>query len=114
MNLSRMTLALLCLCWSALTIAHTHLLESVPSNGSQLAEAPHRFVLRFAKPVHLTALNLQRGTDAAQKLGPLPAAAAAEFTLPAPPLASGAYTLSWRSVGEDGHVVPGKLQFTIR
>jgi len=113
-TLSRIALVSALLCWGGLTLAHTHLEQSIPANGSRLAQAPRSFVLRFARPVHLTALSLQKGAEPAQKLGPLPESAAAEFTLPAPQLAAGTYILSWRSVGDDGHVMPGKLQFTVK
>jgi copper resistance protein C len=33
--------------------------------------------------------------------------------VPLPRLAPGRYTLSWRVVGEDSHVVPGTLHFTV-
>lgn len=93
--------------------AHTHLEKSVPADGSTLQAAPPSFVLTFAKPVKLTALSLQRGSDPGRKLGPLPADAAAQVSIPAPKLADGTYVLSWRAVGDDGHVMPGKLTFTV-
>ena len=33
--------------------------------------------------------------------------------IPLPSLASGAYSLDWRAMGEDGHVVKGDLTFKI-
>ncbi|HEX8782224.1 MAG TPA: copper resistance protein CopC, partial [Steroidobacteraceae bacterium] len=47
------------------------------------------------------------------KLTPLPAEVAARITVPLPKLSPGKYTLSWRVVGDDGHIVPGTLHFTV-
>jgi len=61
----------------------------------------------------MTALSLQKDAEPAKKIGPLPTAPAAEISVPAPPLVAGKYVLSWRAVGDDGHVMPGKLTFTM-
>ena len=99
--------------WSSNAFAHTHLQKSVPANGSVLSTAPENFVLTFAEPARLTALSLQKGSETPQKLTPLPSAAAREMSIPAPRLTPGKYVLSWRVVSDDGHVMPGKLSFTI-
>ncbi len=98
---------------SALTWAHTHLVKSIPVNGSTLAVSPSRFVLTFAEPAKLTTLSLQKDAEPAQKMGPLPTSPATEVSIPAPQLAPGRYVLAWRAVGDDGHVMPGKLSFTV-
>jgi methionine-rich copper-binding protein CopC len=61
----------------------------------------------------LTALSLQKDAEPAKKLGPLPATPSAEISIPAPKLAAGKYVLSWRAVSNDGHVMPGKVSFTV-
>ncbi|HET9391529.1 MAG TPA: copper resistance CopC family protein [Steroidobacteraceae bacterium] len=99
--------------WSSSAFTHTHLEKSVPANGSVLSTAPENFVLTFAEPARLTALSLQKGSETPQKLTPLPSAAAKEMSIPAPRLTPGKYVLSWRVVSDDGHVMPGKLSFTI-
>jgi copper resistance protein C len=98
---------------SALTWAHTHLVKSVPENGSTVAVSPPQFVLTFAEPAKLTALTLQKDAEPAKKIGPLPTASAPLISIPAPHLSAGKYVLSWRAVGDDGHVMPGKLTFTV-
>lgn len=109
----RVTSALVLLGCSALALAHTHLVKAVPADGSTLTAAPAAFILTFAEPVKMTALSLQKGAEPAQKIGPLPTAPAAEISVPAPKLTAGKYVLSWRAVGDDGHVMPGKLSFTL-
>jgi copper resistance protein C len=92
--------------------AHAHLTAAVPAEGSSGA-APQRIVLSFSEAARITALTLQREGEEPRKLSPLPAETAARITVPVPRLSPGKYTLSWRVVGGDGHVVPGALHFTV-
>ena len=113
MKFARMACGLVLISLSALTWAHTHLVKAVPAEGSTISAPLPKFVLTFAEPARLTALSLQKDKEPAKKLGPLPEAAAAEISIPAPSLAAGKYVLSWRAVSDDGHVMPGKLTFTV-
>ena len=36
-----------------------------------------------------------------------------EFSIPVPTLASGYYTVTWRAVGADTHVVSGEINFSV-
>jgi methionine-rich copper-binding protein CopC len=38
---------------------------------------------------------------------------AANFSVPLPALAAGVYTVSWRTMSQDGHVMPGAVRFTV-
>jgi methionine-rich copper-binding protein CopC len=92
--------------------AHAHLTASVPADGTT-GTAPEHIVLTFSEAVRITAMTLQREGEEARKVVPLPTAAAAQLTIPLPKLAPGKYTLSWRVLGEDGHMVSGALHFTV-
>lgn len=113
MKSMRLAGAVILMSCSGLTWAHTHLVRSVPANDTRVAVAPAKFVLTFAEPARLTVLALQKGVEPAKKITPLPASPAAEISIPAPQLSPGKYILSWRAVGNDGHVVPGKVTFTV-
>lgn len=113
MKIARMVCAVVLLSCGAVVYAHGQLVKAVPANGSTLTASPANFVLTFSEPVKMTAVALQKDSAPAKKLGPLPTAATAEVTIPAPGLAPGRYVLSWRVVGGDGHVVPGKVSFTM-
>jgi copper transport protein len=113
MKIARFICAAALMACSALAFAHTHLVKAVPADGSTVMVSPPKFVLTFAEPARLTALSLQKDTEPAKKIGPLPAAPAAEISIPAPQLAAGKYVLSWRAVSDDGHVMPGKVTFTV-
>ena len=93
--------------------AHTHLKEAVPANGSTLKTAPQNIELTFSEPARVTALSIQKEGGSEQKLEPLPKDAAAHVMVPAPKLDPGKYTVSYRVMGKDNHVMSGKVQFTV-
>jgi methionine-rich copper-binding protein CopC len=113
MKFVRMMFALAFMGCGALAIAHAHLVKADPADGSTVKAAPTKFVLMFNEPAKLTALSLQKDAEPARKIEPLPTTSAAEISVPAPHLAAGKYTLTWRVVSNDGHVMPGKLTFTV-
>ena len=96
----------------AVAHAHAHLTAAVPADGS-VGKAPEHIVLTFSEAARLTAMTLQREGEAPHKLTPLPAEMGIRITVPLPKLSPGRYTLSWRVVSDDGHVVPGALHFTV-
>jgi len=93
--------------------AHPHLQAATPADGSLIASSPASVALTFSEGTRLTAAWLQRGTEAKQKLGLPTQQPATRVTVALPKLAAGSYLLSWRAVGDDGHIVPGQLGFTI-
>lgn len=92
--------------------AHTHLTAASPAEGSTV-KAAERIVLSFSEAARLTALSIQREGGSEQKVSALPSAVAKDLSVTAPPLAPGHYTVSWRVVSNDGHVMSGKLHFTV-
>jgi methionine-rich copper-binding protein CopC len=96
----------------AVAHAHAHLTAAVPADGS-VGKAPEHIVLTFSEAARLTVLTLQREGEEPRKLTPLPAEMGSRITVPLPKLSPGRYTLSWRVVSDDGHVVPGTLHFTV-
>jgi methionine-rich copper-binding protein CopC len=113
MKYSRLAAAWVLIGWSAVALAHAHLVKAVPGDGSTVTASPPKFVLTFNEPAKLTVVSLQKDAEPATKIGPLPTTASAEISIPAPQLTAGKYVLSWRAVGDDGHVVPGKVSFTV-
>jgi copper resistance protein C len=93
--------------------AHTHLMDSVPAAASTVTAAPKEIVLTFGESVRLTALTLQKDSGKEQMLTPLPKGAATKISVPAPKLENGKYTVNWRVIGNDGHIMTGKIQFSI-
>ena len=93
--------------------AHAHLLTSSPPADSVITMSPAKLVLNFSEAAQLTALSIQKGSDPQQKLNPPLTDAAAQISMPLPPLTPGVYTLTWRVLSADGHVVSGALRFTL-
>lgn len=93
--------------------AHAHLRNSVPADGSTLSASPRSLVLNFSEAGLVTAAAIQKAGATAQKLEPLPTKAAVQVSLALPALPPGTYVVSWRVLSADGHVMPGKIHFTV-
>jgi methionine-rich copper-binding protein CopC len=93
--------------------AHAHLQKSSPADNSTVTTSPSNLVLNFSEAARLTALSIQKGEEPKQDLKPLPTAAAQQVSIPLPPLTPGTYSVSWRVVSDDGHVMGGALHFTL-
>ena len=99
---------------SAAALAHTHLAKSDPADGSVLTQSPERVSLQFEHAVRVTELSIQKGDEKSHPLlVPLPEMPDVKISAVAPRLAPGAYLVSWRAVSSDGHVMSGKVRFTV-
>jgi len=92
--------------------AHTHLKEATPADKSVVNTAPTNVVLKFSAAAKVTALTLHKDGAADQKLTASPDTAAAEVTAALPKLSPGSYSVDYRVVSADGHIMTGKLSFT--
>lgn len=96
--------------------AHDALVGSDPADGAVLTVAPTQVVLTFSAPqAGIGAEVAVVGPDGAMwSDGP---AQTSDVTVTQPLLPSlpdGAYTVTWRSVAQDGHPVSGVLGFTLQ
>jgi len=94
-------------------LAHAHLKKAVPADGAVVSTSPATVVLSFSEPATLTACWIQKGNGAKQKITGLATTPAPQIAVPVPKLETGTYVLSWRVVGDDGHILPGKIHFTV-
>ena len=111
--------------------AHSPLASSSPQNGETLAEPPTEIFMEFKLPAKLIKVDLTKHSDKQGKnlLGRLfggddgesvPLGTSFLMTIdkrqviPLPSLKDGSYSLTWRAMGEDGHVVKGDLTFNIK
>jgi methionine-rich copper-binding protein CopC len=97
---------------TSLAQAHTHLKEATPADKSVVNTAPTNVVLKFSAAAKVTALTLHKDGEADQKLTASPDTASAEVTAALPKLAPGQYSVNYRVVSDDGHIMTGKLSFT--
>ena len=102
----------LCLVTSV-ALAHAHLKKAVPADGGVVDSSPGNVVLSFSEPAHLTACWIQKGDGPKQKIDGLPTTPASDISVPLPKLDPGTYVLSWKVVGDDTHIVPGQIHFTV-
>jgi copper resistance protein C len=94
--------------------AHTHLEGSTPADQATLASPPAEIELHFSEVTRLTALTIQKeGEKEPKSVDSLPKTASAHVKVPLAPLAPGKYSVNWRAVGGDNHVMSGKLSFTV-
>ena len=95
-------------------LAHTAVRETSITDNTTLAAAPANFTVTFSAATGLTNVTLSNaaGRNIALDYTP-PRARATTFIIPLPSLAPGAYTISWRTMAHDGHVVPGAIHFTV-
>jgi copper resistance protein C len=92
--------------------AHTHLKEATPADKSVVNAAPSNVVLKFSEAAKVTALTLHKDGEADQKLTASPDTASTQATATLPKLAPGKYTVNYRVISDDGHIMNGQLSFT--
>lgn len=93
--------------------AHAHLKMSEPAEGATIKQTPVAVLLTFSEPARITAASLHKDQGPKFVLKPPPAVAAAQISVAVPQLAPGRYTLNWRVVSADNHVMAGALHFTV-
>lgn len=100
---------------SGVAHAHTHLESSMPADKAVLEAAPAEIMLHFSEATRLTALTIQKdGEKEKTAISVLPKTASVALKVPLEPLSPGKYTVNWRALGGDNHVMSGDLHFTIK
>ena len=111
--------------------AHSTLSSSSPQNGETLDVPPAEIVMNFKSLAKLIKVELRKleSTQGNSFLGglfkvddgePMPLGESFLMSMnkrqiiPMPFLGEGDYLLSWRAMGEDGHVIKGELTFTVK
>lgn len=98
-------------------LAHNSATGSSPSNGAVLATSPPQWTMTFAKAVPITSASGQLvREDGVRRTLPTPRHGTTEnvivFDLPAD--ISGRVSARWRLVGTDGHVISGRVSFSVQ
>ena len=97
----------------SLAQAHAQLSSSAPADQASLQSPPKDLVLHFTEAVRLTALTIARDGEAPKQVGSPPAGVMKDFSIAAPTLAAGRYSVSWRALAADSHVMSGAFTFTV-
>jgi methionine-rich copper-binding protein CopC len=94
--------------------AHFILKSSSIKDGAVLSDPPGEIVLTFSKEVGLSEVNLTDSVGESVDLNYSPPTDMdTSFEIPLPDLQADSYTLSWRAMAPDGHVMSGDLTFSI-
>ncbi len=103
---------------SGAVMRHLKLVRTFPKADTVLVASPDRIAVELSESVELTGskLSLAKDGGAPVVLGALRREPAAPKVLRADvatPLAAGGYSVSWRTMSKDGHVVKGTFQFRV-
>lgn len=95
-------------------LAHTAVRETSIAEHATLAASPANFTVTFSAATGLANVTLTNaaGHEIALNYTP-PHAMTTTFTIPLPALTPGEYTIAWRTMAHDGHVMPGAIHFTV-
>ena len=108
--------AILAAALSVSAAAHFSLVKSSPATGQTLEASPKRLQLWFSETpaAGVSQLKLFGADKTALALDKTVIDKDKSIYADVPkPLAPGAYLLSWRAAGDDGHVQSGEIKFTV-
>ena len=104
--------------WPAVALAHAVLVKSVPAQRASLVEPPPRIELWFnerLEPAYSKAsVTNEAGTQVDLRDVKVSTEDPRRLSLSLPPLKPGRYTVSFRVLSVDGHVVESRLSFTVK
>ena len=105
--------ATLCLLAPAV-LAHSQATATDPGDGAVLAEAPGEVALSFTNSIRLTRIELTHmdQSPVALDLGDQQNFET-RFVVPIVDRGTGTYTISWRGLSGDGHVMRGEFSFRV-
>ncbi|MFI2364724.1 CopD family protein [Promicromonospora sp. NPDC019610] len=113
--LTLLTSLVLTLCCAPPAAAHTRLESSVPAAGSTAPGPVTEVALRFTLPVSVLGDGVViEGPDGVVPADVAPAEDGLVLVaVPAAPLATGPYTVTWTAAAQDGHPLEGTFGFTV-
>jgi copper resistance protein C len=112
-----MLMALIALVVPTSARAHAALVRSVPGSRSVMTQAPQSLELCFNEAVEMkfSSVTLQDAKGTTVLLGKLQAGSDQKcIKAPIPTIGSGAFTVHYRVLSQDGHVVESGYQFSIK
>lgn len=96
------------------TFAHTQLTSSIPKDRAVLTVVPKEIVLNFKKGIRLTKVAITRSGAKANKLKlDKTKTSHTNYFFALENMISGDYSVEWRGLSEDGHVMKGQFTFTV-
>ncbi len=96
---------------------HLKLDKSSPTADADLTSAPASVQLWFSQPVELPVTKVTIANAAKQEIAVKSLVKADDGAVVAPvsgEMAAGSYTVSWRTMAKDGHVIKGDFSFRVK
>jgi copper resistance protein C len=94
--------------------AHTTVKASNVEDGKHYEVAPESIDITFGADVGLAAVELMDRTNKAIEIDfKKPKGMKSVHSVAIPPLEKNGYTLFWRAIAKDGHIMTGQINFTI-
>ncbi len=114
MTITRIALvASLSFALSAPAFAHAKKGATTPAEGATV-KTVDKIAIGFTMPMRVTSVKLLSGDIELPVRRDIGIEAVEEFTgAPEAPLAPGAYTIEWKGMAPDGHVMEGDIDFTV-
>jgi methionine-rich copper-binding protein CopC len=104
--------------WPGTALAHAVLVKSVPAQRATLTEAPSKVELWFNERLEPAYSKASVTNEAGARVDRRDVTVSAEdprrLSVSLPPLVPGRYTVSFRVLSVDGHVVESTLTFTVK
>jgi len=104
--------------WPATALSHAVLVKSVPAQRAALAEPPPRVDLSFNERLEPAYSGASVVDEGGAQVDLRDVAVSAEdprrMSVSLPPLAPGRYTVRFRVLSVDGHVVESRFTFTVK
>ena len=100
--------------FSAFAFAHTSAVSTTPKTGAVLEQSPPTIEIKFKDPVRLTSVVVQSDGKAERKLQSSPQTSAAIFNIDSPQLEAGHSQVRWIALSQDGHVIKGVIDLTVK
>jgi methionine-rich copper-binding protein CopC len=113
----RIVMALIALALPNSVHAHAALVRSVPGSRSVLTQAPQSLDLCFNEPVEVkfSSVTLEDAKGMSIPLGAVQAGSDPKcIKVPIPTIDSGVFTVRYRVLSQDGHVVQYGFHFTVK
>ena len=102
------------LAFASVAAAHTAAVGSTPKSGSILEASPPSIEITFKAPVRVTAVVVQQDGKPERKLASTPQTAATTIKIDNPQLEVGLSHVHWTALSQDGHVVKGVIDLTVK
>ncbi len=94
--------------------AHTTVKSAEPADGAVLDRSPPSIEIKFEHAVQMTSVSVVAEHAAERKLTFATATGGTVITVENPALAAGRNEIHWKALSKDGHVISGKLTYTIK